>query len=200
MTNKKNLTQDNNQNPPEKTSEETSELSKKIEELQQKIEELEKEKDSYLKGWQQERADALNYKQKENERISNTVKFANQALLKDLIGVADNFDFAVANLESLEEADGEKAKNWEVMLKGIYMVKSNLEKLLTDYGLTKITALGEHFNPAIHEAVKYTNDPTQPVDIVTEELQSGYSLEGRTIRPAKVVVNSPLETETKKEE
>jgi len=80
------------------------------------------------------------------------------------------------------------------------MVKSNLEKLLTDYGLTKITALGEHFNPAIHEAVKYTNDPTQPVDIVTEELQSGYSLEGRTIRPAKVVVNSPLETETKKEE
>ncbi|HPS28287.1 MAG TPA: nucleotide exchange factor GrpE [Candidatus Paceibacterota bacterium] len=194
MTNKKTLTQDDGEQiTPEKTSEEIKDTNKQVEELQQKIEQLEKEKDSYLKGWQQERADVLNYKQKENERISGAVKFANQALLKDLISVVDNFDFTVANLESLKQVDGEKSKNWEVMLKGIYLVKSNLEKLLTDYGLTKITALGQTFNPALHEAVNYISDTTQPADIITEELQSGYSLEGRTIRPAKVVVNSPPE-------
>lgn len=198
MTNKKNSAPNaDNQTSAPKISEIPQENLNQLETLQQKIEQLEEEKEKYLKGWQQERADILNYKQKENERISEAIKFANQALLKDLIGVMDNFDFTVANLESLEQADGDKPKNWEVMLKGIYLVKSNLEKLLTDYGLAKIPALGIPFNPAVHEAVNYANDPTQPADIITEELQSGYSLEGRTLRPAKVIVNSPSSAESK---
>jgi len=198
MTNKKNSAPNaDNQASAPKISEIPQENLNQLETLQQKIEQLEEEKEKYLKGWQQERADILNYKQKENERISEAIKFANQALLKDLIGVMDNFDFTVANLESLEQADGDKPKNWEVMLKGIYLVKSNLEKLLTDYGLAKIPALGIPFNPTVHEAVNYANDPTQPADIITEELQSGYSLEGRTLRPAKVIVNSPSSAESK---
>lgn len=198
MTNKKNSAPNaDNQASAPKISEIPQENLNQLETLQQKIEQLEEEKEKYLKGWQQERADILNYKQKENERISEAIKFANQALLKDLIGVMDNFDFTVANLESLEQADGDKSKNWEVMLKGIYLVKSNLKKLLTDYGLAKIPALGIPFNPAVHEAVNYANDPTQSADIITEELQSGYSLEGRTLRPAKVIVNSPPSAESK---
>jgi molecular chaperone GrpE (heat shock protein) len=56
-----------------------------IEEFKKQIEKLEKEKDDYLKGWQQERADVLNYKRREEERMDGAIKFANQSLLKELI-------------------------------------------------------------------------------------------------------------------
>ncbi len=208
MVNKKNLIQNSEDKPVLKTTEgdEEQENDSQIEELKRKVEQLEKEKDNYLKGWQQERADVLNYRQKEGERMGGAIKFANQSLLKDLINVLDNFDFTVSSLESLDGTNGEKHKNWEVVLKGIYLIRSNLERILTEYGLTKITSLGKTFDPTLHEAINYINDPSQPVDIITEELQSGYSLGGRVIRPAKVVVNSPPEnklqsqTEVKKDE
>lgn len=193
MTNKKNLIQDKKEKvSQEDTTKELKDTSQ-LDELKTQIEKLEKEKDDYLRGWQQERADVLNYKQKENERINGIIKFANQSILKNLISVLDDFNFTVSNLESLQDTDKEMSKNWEVMLKGIYLIRNNLEHTLTEYGLVKIDSLGKTFNPAIHEAINYISDPSKPADIITEELQNGYSLEGRTIRPAKVVVNSPPE-------
>lgn len=178
-----------NDSPP---SEENIQIvnSDTVEALKKQIEKLEKEKDDYLKGWQQERADALNYKQREGERVGGAIKFANQSLLRELISVLDNFDFTFSNLESIEENEESKPKNWEIMLKGIYLIKSNLERVVKEYGLLKIDSLGKTFDPNLHEAINYTNDKELPQDIITEELQSGYSLEGRVIRPAKVVVNS----------
>jgi molecular chaperone GrpE len=164
-----------------------------IEEFKKQIEKLEKEKDDYLKGWQQERADVLNYKRREEERMDGAIKFANQSLLKELISVLDNFDFTFSNLESLQKEENAKSKNWETMLKGIYLIKSSLERIVKEYGLVKIDSLGKVFDPTLHEAINYIKDSNQPPDIITEELQSGYSLNGRTIRSAKVVVNSPPE-------
>jgi molecular chaperone GrpE len=199
MTNKKNLIQDEKEKIPQEDSTKELKDTFQLNELKAQIEKLEKEKDGYLRGWQQERADILNYKQKEGERINGAIKFANQSLLKNLISVLDDFNFTVSNLESLQDTDKEMSKNWEVMLKGIYLIKNNLERTLTEYGLVKIDSFGKIFNPAIHEAIKYINDPSKPADIITEELQNGYSLEGRTIRPAKVVVNSPPEDKIPKE-
>jgi molecular chaperone GrpE len=199
MTNKKNLIQDEKekilQEDATKELEDTSQLDK----LKVQIEKIEKERDDYLKGWQQERADILNYKQKESERMTGAIKFANQSLLKNLISVLDDFNFTVSNLESLQDTDKEMSKNWEVMLKGIYLIQNNLEHTLAEYGLVKIESLGKIFNPVLHEAINYISDPSKPADIITEELQNGYTLEGRTIRPAKVVVNSPPEVKVSKE-
>lgn len=193
MTNKKNLIQEEDKKVSPEGIPKEQNIPSSTEEMKAQIDKLEKERDDYLKGWQQERADALNYKQKENERIGGAIKFANQSLLKDLISVLDDFNFTVSNLEALQDADEERSKNWEVMLKGIYLIRNNLEHTLAEYGLVKIDSLGKIFNPAIHEAINYISDPSKPADIITEELQNGYSLEGRTIRPAKVVVNSPPE-------
>jgi len=200
MTNKKNLIQDEEEKlPQEDTNKELKEASR-LDELNAQIEKLEKERNDYLKGWQQERADILNYKQKESERMTGAIKFANQSLLKNLISVLDDFNFTVSNLESLQDTDKEMSKNWEVMLKGIYLIQNNLERTLAEYGLVKIESLGKIFNPALHEAINYISDPSKPTDTITEELQNGYSLEGRTIRPAKVVVNSPPEAKPKEDE
>ncbi len=180
--------------------------SDSVEELRKQIEKLEKERDDYLKSWQQERADVLNYKRREEERVGGVIKFANQSLLRELINVLDNFDFTFSNLESIEKNEEDKPKNWETMLKGIYLIRSNLERVVKEYGLVKIDSLGKTFDPTLHEAINYTSDSSRPVDIITEELQSGYSLNGRTIRSAKVIVNSPPEnkmqsqTEVKKNE
>ncbi|MCX6737543.1 MAG: nucleotide exchange factor GrpE [Candidatus Parcubacteria bacterium] len=167
--------------------------SDSVEELRKQIEKLEKERDDYLKSWQQERADVLNYKRREEERVGGVIKFANQSLLRELINVLDNFDFTFSNLESIEKNEEDKPKNWETMLKGIYLIRSNLERVVKEYGLVKIDSLGKTFDPTLHEAINYTSDSSRPVDIITEELQSGYSLNGRTIRSAKVIVNSPQE-------
>lgn len=193
MTNKKNLIQEEKEKIPQEDTTKELKNTSQLDELKVQIEKLEKERDDYLRGWQQERADVLNYKQKENERINGVIKFANQSILKNLISVLDDFNFTVSNLESLQDTNKEMSKNWEVMLKGIYLIRNNLEHTLTEYGLVKIDSLGKTFNPAIHEAINYISDTSKPADIITEELQNGYSLEGRTIRPAKVVVNSPPE-------
>lgn len=199
MTNKKNLIQDEKEKIPQEDTTKELKNTSQLDELKVQIEKLEKERDDYLRGWQQERADVLNYKQKENERINGVIKFANQSILKNLISVLDDFNFTVSNLESLQDTNKEMSKNWEVMLKGIYLIRNNLEHTLTEYGLVKIDSLGKTFNPAIHEAINYISDTSKPADIITEELQNGYSLEGRTIRPAKVVVNSPPEVKISKE-
>ncbi|MCK4805864.1 MAG: nucleotide exchange factor GrpE [Candidatus Pacebacteria bacterium] len=152
---------------------------------QKQFEKLKKEKDEYLKGWQKERADFINYKKDEKERFKEVVRFSNERIIKSLIAVLDGFDLAI---ESFLKQEKDKKEN-EHYLKGIYLIKSQLEDILDKEGIEKIKVkLGDSFNPALHEVVAVIEDKKSSPDTITEILEKGYILNGKVIRPCRVIV------------
>ena len=126
-------------------------------------------------------ADFTNFRrrnEKEREELSNVVL---QGLIKDLLPIIDNFDRALA----VEGAAGTPLHD------GISMVYNQLMESLKKNGLEQIKAAGEKFDPNFHQAVMRVQDPEKEDDIIEEELQKGYMVQGRVIRPSmvKVVAN-----------
>lgn len=146
--------------------------------LQEKLEQCEKEKTEYLAGWQRARADLSNYKKEEAERFREFSKYATESLVLDLIPVLDSFDLGIAAME--------KAGNMD---KGIYMIKAQLEDVLKERGLSRIKIeIGQHFDPKISEAIAEV-EYDGPSGIVLEEIEAGYKLYDKVIRPARVKVS-----------
>jgi len=163
-------------------SENNQDLDKEIKQKEQEepIDELskcQKERDEYLDGWKRAKADLINYKKDEAKRFEAVVKFANEAIIRDLINVLDSFDLALVALE--KEAKAEK---------GIYLIRAQLEDILRQNGLERIiVSVGQPFDPALQEAIA-TVDSDKPGGTVVEEVEKGYLLNGKLIRPARVKV------------
>ncbi len=144
----------------------------------EEITKLEKERDEYLDGWKRAKADLINYKKEEAERMEQFVKFSTRAVVSDLIAVLDSFDLG---LSIISESDPAR--------KGVILIKNQLEDVLRRYGLEKMSVRpGETFDPAVHEAVK-SIDSEAPPGTVADELSPGYRLQGKVIRPARVNVS-----------
>lgn len=135
--------------------------------------------EEYLNGWKRAKADLINYKKDEAKRFEDVIKFGNELLVRDLITTLDTFNLAVASLEKSGTVD-----------KGIYMIKSQLEDALKRHGLEKlVVSVGEPFNPALQEAIAEVEaSPSTSSGQVVEEVEAGYTLNGKVIRPARVKV------------
>jgi len=133
------------------------EENKEVEELKQKCEE-------YLNGWKRERADFINYKKEEIERINQLVKYANEEIILKLLPVLDNLCLAANHVKD----------------EGVAQIKKQLEDFLKKEGIEAIETMGKPFDPSTMEAVEGDGDT------VTEEVQRGYTLHEKLIRPAKV--------------
>jgi len=149
-----------------------------IEDLKKKLEECERQRDEYLAGWQRARADFSNYRKDEALRFEEMARFASESLIKDLIPVLDSFDLGIATLEKSGNVD-----------KGIYMIRAKLEDVLKERGLEKIKIeIGKPLNPEIAEAIIEAESEEEP-GIILEEIEPGYKLNGKVIRPARVKVS-----------
>lgn len=143
----------------------------------QEASQIEKERDEYLEGWKRAKADLINYKKKEEERVKQIVEFGNEQLIKDMLSILDSFDLA---LETLKD---------EGVKKGIYLIKSQLEDVLKRQGLEKIMISDDQeFDPSVHEAIAAIPSQKPPGTIV-DEVERGYMLHGKLIRPARVKVS-----------
>lgn len=132
----------------------------------------------YLDGWKRAKAELLNYKKDEAKRFESIIKFSNESLVKELLTVLDSFDLAVNSLEEDSKAQ-----------KGFYLIKSQLEDILKRNGVEKIKVeIGEVFNPEFHEAIASVNSD-KPADTIIEEIESGYILNGKVIRPVRVKIS-----------
>ncbi|PIU98251.1 nucleotide exchange factor GrpE [Candidatus Wolfebacteria bacterium CG03_land_8_20_14_0_80_40_12] len=139
-----------------------------------------KEREEYLDGWKRAKADLLNYKKDEAKKFEAVVKFANESLIKELINVLDSFDLA---LISLGNEGGAKTQ------KGLYLIRQQLEDALKQQGLERIAvSVGQQFNPALQEAIALV-ETEGPSDAIIEEVERGYLLNGRLIRPARVKIS-----------
>lgn len=162
----------------EKIEEEKKELS--LEELKKKLEECQKLKDEYLAGWQRERADFLNYKKEELERIGELIKYAGAGRILNILPILDNF-------EVVEKKLPENLTNDE-NVKGILQIKNQLKDFLKSQGVEEIKSVGEKFDPNFHEVVEEVEIKDKETGIIIEEIQKGYKINGRLLRPARVKV------------
>lgn len=151
---------------------------KTIKELEELLKEAEQKRDEYFSGWQREKADFLNYKKQEFERLKGTLCIAKESVFEDIIPVLDNFRLA-------EKAISEEDKN-NNSITGLLMIKKQLEDALKALGLEEIESVGQPFNPNLHEAVEEVEGGESGV--IIEEVEKGYSYNGKTLRPAKVKV------------
>jgi molecular chaperone GrpE len=125
-------------------------------------------------------ADFDNYKKRiEKDRIE-FIKYANEEIIAEILKILDDFERAV-------EA-GKTKHDFEVLYKGIEMIHKDLKEFLKQKGLKEIEAKGKPFDPNEHEAMMQEETDAHPEDYVVEELQKGYTLNGRVIRTAKVKV------------
>ena len=156
------------------------------EEFKKQLEECEKKAAEYLSGWQRERADFLNYKKEEMERIGQLINYAREELILEILPLMDNFEVIEKKLpENLKKNEN---------IKGLLQIKIQFHDFLKSLGVEEIKSVGEKFDPKFHESVEEV-EPASPTDkgiksgIIVEEIQKGYKSNGRLLRPAKVKVS-----------
>ncbi|MEK7075139.1 MAG: nucleotide exchange factor GrpE [Patescibacteria group bacterium] len=136
----------------------------------------------YLNGWQRAKADFINYKNDEGKRLEDMARFMTRSLMQDIFPLLDSFDLAVKHFGDHKEANDAEEE------KGILLIRSQLMDILKKRGLEVIAImLGEPFNPEKHEALGEV-ESTFPSGSVVEEIQKGYMLQGKVVRPARVRV------------
>ena len=164
-----------------KTEEETKDTSDKKDES--KNEEYSKLKADYDKLNQQYvrlAADFDNFRKRQEQERENLIKYGTEAALKKMIEVLDNFERGQKALENVE--DCEKVKE------SFNLVHKQVHEALSKLGLEEIKAVGEEFDPNFHEAVIQTPTSEHPEHTVINELQKGYKLGDKVLRPTLVNV------------
>lgn len=162
-------------------------------------EKCKKERDEYLAGWQRAKADFINYKKDEATRLQDIIRYGNEGLIKELITVMDNFDFALRMMEGNRNTAptpaGDRSPDWNVGTeKGMYMIRSQMEDMLRRHGVERIEIkVGDHFNPAISETIAEVESEKPPGTIV-EEIEAGYRLYDKILRPARVKISKGQKT------
>lgn len=160
-------------------------LIEKLEELQRDLDEARERGDENLRNWQRAAADFSNYKRRTDEERELVAQFANAVLIGKLLAVLDDFDRALDNVPA------DAHEGW---VDGVRLVERKLRGLLEAEGVTPIDAVGTPFDPNVHEAVVHEETADHPDNEVIGELQRGYRLHDRVLRPALVrVANNPKE-------
>jgi len=159
-----------------------------IEDLKKQIEEYQKQKEEYLAGWQRERADFLNYKKEEMERIKGFMVYAGMELVLKILPILDNFEIATRQNFPSENLSGQEKERIKKVIEGFLQIKRQLQDFLKSQGVEEIKAIGEKFDPNFHEAIGQVEAKDKQPGTIIEEIQKGYKINGRLLRPAKVKV------------
>lgn len=152
----------------------TEMLEKQLKELQERLE----EKENKLLRVQ---ADFENYKRRARLDLEAAEKYRSQRIISDLLPALDNFERALQI-----DPDNEQTKS---LLQGMEMVHRQILDALKNEGVEQIPSVGEQFDPNMHQAVMQVEDEAYESNAVVEELQKGYKLKDRVIRPSMVKVN-----------
>jgi len=129
-------------------------------------------------------ADFDNFKKRAAREKQEGIRYANEGLLEKLVPVLDNFDAALAAVQT-GSTDSTAAQSLQT---GVAMIFQQLKKVLTDAGLEEVNATSQKFDPNLHEAVSQQESKEVPEGQVLQQLRKGYKLRDRLLRPATVVV------------
>ncbi|WP_226583165.1 nucleotide exchange factor GrpE [Halobacillus litoralis] len=145
------------------------------------LEQLRSEKEEINNRLLRLQADYDNFRRRTQKEKEADRKYRSQSLVEELIPALDNFERALQ-----VEVDGESAQNFA---NGMKMVYDQFKTALEKEGVEEIPAQGEEFDPHLHQAIMQVEDENYESNVVVEELQKGYRLKDRVIRPSMVKVN-----------
>ncbi len=173
--------------PPEDVAEPPTEVpsepeaAEETEDLSTPLEKAQAEAQENYERFLRVAAELDNFRKRKEREVSDLRKYANQNLLKELLGVVDNLERAILAIREGESTKGLK--------EGVDMTLKELLKIFEKSGVTPITAVDQPFDPNLHEAVMQEECADVPENTVVRELQKGYQLHDRLLRPAMVVVS-----------
>ena len=132
-------------------------------------------------------AELDNYKKRTVKERQSLIKYASQSIIQELIPILDNFERAIESAT--------KSRDFDSFLEGVELIFRQMYDALERKGVSKIEALGKAFDPNIHEAIAQVATEECPENTVIEELQKGYMLYDRVIRPSRVAVSCGIKEE-----
>jgi molecular chaperone GrpE len=127
-------------------------------------------------------ADYDNFRRRTRQEKEEFAKYASLKVIEQLLPVIDNMERALAA--------GNESKDYEALLKGVEMIYRQLEQTLANEGLKAMESIGQPFNPEFHQAIMQVESEEHEEGIVVSEIQKGYLLKDRVLRPAMVQVSS----------
>ena len=134
-------------------------------------------------------AEFENYKKRTAREMAEFNKYANQSLIRELLPIIDNLELAIK--AAAEAADGNDA----CLLDGVELTRKEILRVFENFHVEPIDALGKPFDPNFHEAVMREESDEHPENTVVNELQKGYLMHDRLLRPSMVVVAMPKNKE-----
>ena len=150
-------------------------LSAKVAELESQLQEA---KEQALRAV----AEAQNVRRRAEQDVEKAHKFALEKFAGDMLPVADNLERAVASFEGSDDSA-------KPMLEGVELTLKTLMDALTRHKLEAVNPEGEPFDPQLHQAMSMVENPNAEPNTVLNVFQKGYTLNGRLVRPAMVVVS-----------
>ncbi len=166
-----------------KQSEEEISADEKLKEAEATIQTLSDKADEMENRYLRLHADFENSRRRARLDLEAAQKYRSQSLATELIQALDNFERALSIQSESEEVNS--------LRQGLEMVYKNIVEALKKEGVEAIEAVGKEFDPAYHHAVMQADDENYGPNIVVEELQKGYVLKDRVLRPSMVKVNQP---------
>lgn len=158
--------------------EEDSKVDEKIRKLKKELATCKLEKEEYLKGWQRAKADYINLERSLHDRQTHAASRAQDSVFKEILDLADSFEKAF----SADVPDSQWAS-------GIRQIYDKLKTFMKTGGIEMIETRGKKFDPMLHEAVEIEDTKNESDDdMITAELQKGYTINGRVLRPSRVKV------------
>jgi molecular chaperone GrpE len=148
--------------------------------LQAEIEELRAQKEEAERRLVYMQAEFQNYRRRKEDENAGLVKFGNSELIKSLLPILDNFERALQAAE--------QTRNFDALIGGVSGTLKQLHAFLEKSGVTMIEAVGKEFDPNFHEAISRVEESGLPANTVAEEVQRGYMLHDRVLRPSLVKV------------
>jgi molecular chaperone GrpE len=160
-----------------------------LDDLAVKLETAEKEAQQHYDRLLRVSAEFDNYKKRTIREMQDTIKFANEKLIKELLSVVDNLERAIASVDEKTHAE-------DPLLKGVHLTLAEVLKILERHHVAPVAAMGQPFDPAFHQAMMQETVNDHPPNTVVRELQKGYLLHDRLLRPALVAVSTSNGKET----
>jgi len=157
--------------------------------LQTQLQEKEAEAKANYDLFLRERADLENFKRRMQREKSEALRFANEPVIRDLLPIIDNLERAVAHAQG--------GGNSQPLIEGVSLVLRSFLEMLEKHGVSRISAKGQSFDPAKHEAMAQVESVEVEPNTVVDEYAPAYLLHGRLLRPALVTVAKPPMDEKK---
>lgn len=151
-----------------------------IEQLQARVAELEQAYEEQKNLYLRTLADFQNYRRRQQEEMERQRGLLLESVMTDLLPILDNFERALEAAEATREL--------ETLIEGVRMTERQIKAVLARYDIHPIIAIGQPFDPSLHEAIQRVETTDYEDGIVLDEVERGYRLGERVLRPSRVIV------------